>query len=211
MDEVEKMVIDLYNKALRLCDMDTPGPRQPVFQYRAASIHMKLGSLYHLKYRSDEGATQTIRGSKPCKDDHRRKNLKQLAENHYAKAVSVFKELEHGQEFLRAQTERVYLHESDLPADKSGVHGLNNYHKKIYYTIFELLCNSLPVLKAIREAEKPLGPANKNNMIDNNPDKQSNKEATDGSDKDEEDIHIYDVFIKKLQNSLLDLSKFLST
>ena len=80
-----------------------------------------------------------------------------------------------------------------------------------YYTIFELLCNSLPVLKAIREAEKPLGPANKNNMIDNNPDKQSNKEAINGSDKDEEDIHIYDVFIKKLQNSLLDLSKFLST
>ena len=53
--------------------------------------------------------------------------------------------------------------------------------------------------------------ANKNNMIDNNPDKQSINEATDGSDKDDEDIHIYDVFIKKLQNSLLDLSKLLST
>ena len=172
-DEVEKMVADLYNRALRLCDIETLGPRQPVFQYRAASIHMKLGSLYHLKFRNEED----------------------------------LKELEHGQEFLRAQTERVYLHESDLPTDKSGSHSLNNYHKKTYHTIFELLCDSLPILQAIEEAEKLPSPASKMNMIDSD----ANKGSPDNKhQKDEEEIHIYDVLIKKLQNNLLDLNKSLS-
>ena len=207
MDELEKMVADLYNRALRLCDIETPGPRQPVFQYRAASIHMKLGSLYHLKYRNEEELQQTLRHSKPNKDEHRRKNLKQLAENHYAKAVVMFKELDHGQEFLRAQTERVYLHESDLPKDKSGSHSLNNYHKKTYHTIFELLCDTLPILQVIEETEKLPSPASKVNMIDTDKNKSSSNTK---HEKDDEEIHIYDIVIKKLQNNLLDLSKSLS-
>ena len=206
-DEVEKMVADLYNRALRLCDIETAGPSQPVFQYRAASIHMKLGSLYHLKYRNEEDFQQSLRHSKPNRDEHRRKNLKQLAENHYAKAVVMFKELDHGQEYLRAQTERVYLHESDLPKDKSGSHNLNNYHKKTFHTIFELLCDALPILQVIEEAEKRPSPGNKMNMVDND----ENKGSSDNKyEKDEEEIHIYDVVIKKLQNNLLDLNKSLS-
>ena len=203
-EEAEKMVVDLYNRALRLCDIDTPGPRQPVFQYRAASIHMKLGSLYHLKYRADEDGN-SLRPTKPNIEEHRRKNLKQLAENHYVKAVSMFRDLEHGQEFLRAQTERVYLHESDLSNDKSSTQGFNNFSKKTFHTIFELLSDCLPILKLIEDVEKLPTPASKN-MIDT--DRTTKSENSQKFDEDE--IHIYDILIKKIQSNLLDLSKLLS-
>lgn len=204
MDEAEKMVIDLYNRALRLCDIDTPGPRQPVFQYRAASIHMKLGSLYHLKYRNEEESTN-LSYSKPNKEEHRRKNLKQLAENHYAKAVSMFRDLEHGPEFLRAQTERVYLHESELSKDKSSIQGFNNFSRKTYHTIFGLLGDCLPIMQVIEDSEKLPTPSK--NMIDTD----KNTEGDTDPKIEDEEIHIYAVLVKKIQSNLLDLSKLLST
>jgi len=203
MEEAEKLVIDLYNRALRLCDIETPGPRQPVFQYRAASIHMKLGSLYHLKYRNDED-NSSGRQSNHNIEEHRRKNLKQLAENHYIKAVTMFKDLEHGHEFLRAQTERIYLYESDISQDKSGVQGFNNFSKKTYHLIFELFSDCLPILKVIEDIEKLPTPANKN-MIDTDNNSDTNQKF------DEEEIHIYAILIKKIQSNLLDLSKLLSS
>ena len=202
MDEAEKMVTDLYHRALRLCDIDTPGPRQPVFQYRAASIHMKLGSLYHLKYRNEEEISN-LAYSKPTKEEHRRKNLKQLAENHYAKAVTLFRDLEHGPEFLRAQTERVYLHESEISKDKNSVQGFNNFSRKTYHTIFGLLTDCLPIIQVIEDIEKLPTPSK--NMIDT--------DKTAGGDTDpkiDEEIHIYAVLVKKIQCNLLDLSKLLS-
>ena len=206
MDEVEKLVVDLYGRALRLCDIESPGPRQPVFQYRAASIHMKLGSLYHLKYRKEEDNGK-FRSVKPGKDDHRRKNLKQLAENHYAKAVAMFKELEHGQEFLRAQLERVYLHESDLSKDKHRSQGFNTFTKKTYHTIFELLCESLPILRAINDSEKLKIATTKKKMIVSDGNKD---QSVSESEIDEDEIHIYDILMKKVQNNLLELSKSMS-
>ena len=205
MEEVEKMIVELYGKALRFCEIDLPGPSQPIFQYRAASIHMKLGSLYHLKYRT-ESESIVMRDSRSNKEDHRRKNLKQLAENHYSKAVAMFKDLEHGQEFLRVQTERVYLHESDLSKDKGSTQSFNNFFKKTYNHIFELLCDTLPVLQLIYDAEKLPATSNPNKCIDSD----DNKNKLAMQPRDEEEIHIYDVLVKKIQNNLLDISKSLS-
>ena len=49
--QVEKEVTDLMTKALRHCHVDTVSP-QPTVQYRAATVHHRLASLYHNAYRT---------------------------------------------------------------------------------------------------------------------------------------------------------------
>ncbi|KDR07629.1 Erythroid differentiation-related factor 1 [Zootermopsis nevadensis] len=82
-------------RALKYCDLDTPGPRQPVYQFRAATIHHRLASLYHKSYR-----TLTA-------DDARRKNVLLLSRLHYEKSSHLMLQLEHPLDFLRIQLERV--------------------------------------------------------------------------------------------------------
>ena len=86
-------------KALKYCDLETPGPKQPVYQFRAASIHHRLASLYHKSYRSLSS------------DEPRRKNTLVLSRLHYEKASRLLLQLEHCSEFLRVQMERVALAE----------------------------------------------------------------------------------------------------
>ena len=50
--QVEKDVTDLMLKALKYCDVDTPTLKQPSYQYRAATIHHRLASLYHNAFRN---------------------------------------------------------------------------------------------------------------------------------------------------------------
>jgi hypothetical protein len=50
-EEAEREVAEYLMKALKYCDVDTPGLRQPIYQFRAASIHHRLASLYHKSYR----------------------------------------------------------------------------------------------------------------------------------------------------------------
>ena len=56
--QVEKEVTDLMMKALKNCDVDIESPRQPTCQYRAASIHHRLASLYHNTYRGQVSCTE---------------------------------------------------------------------------------------------------------------------------------------------------------
>jgi hypothetical protein len=39
-------------KALKYCDVDGPTLKQPSYQYRAATIHYRLASLYHNAFRN---------------------------------------------------------------------------------------------------------------------------------------------------------------
>jgi hypothetical protein len=50
-EEAEREVAEFLMKALKYCDLDTPGPHQPIYQFRAATIHHRLASLYHKSYR----------------------------------------------------------------------------------------------------------------------------------------------------------------
>ena len=69
-DEAEKQVTEYFLKALKYCDTEMSGPRQVVYQYRAAVIHQRLASLYHHSYRCYQ----------PGDNSFRRKKLKQLSE-----------------------------------------------------------------------------------------------------------------------------------
>lgn len=46
-EEHSREVMDLLTKALKHCDVKTPGARQPLYQYRAAVIYMRLAGIYH--------------------------------------------------------------------------------------------------------------------------------------------------------------------
>lgn len=41
-EELEREVVELFQKALKYCDMESPGPRQPIYQLRAATINHRL-------------------------------------------------------------------------------------------------------------------------------------------------------------------------
>ncbi|XP_077992007.1 erythroid differentiation-related factor 1-like isoform X2 [Glandiceps talaboti] len=51
-EEVEKNIKDCMIKALKYCDVGEGSPRQPITQYRAATIHHRLASMHHNSYRN---------------------------------------------------------------------------------------------------------------------------------------------------------------
>lgn len=46
-EDFAREVVDLLTKALKYCDVKNSGARQPLYQYRAAVIYMRLASIYH--------------------------------------------------------------------------------------------------------------------------------------------------------------------
>lgn len=94
-DKVEKEVVDLMLKSLKYCNVDIKSAKQPMCQYRAATIHHRLASLYHNSLRNQQNS------------DQRKKYLRQLMETHYRKAVSFFSMLECHTELLRVLLEQV--------------------------------------------------------------------------------------------------------
>ncbi|KAL2083123.1 hypothetical protein ACEWY4_020896 [Coilia grayii] len=95
-EQVEREVTEAMLKSLRFCDLDTPSPRQPLYQYRAATIHHRLASMYHSCYRNQVG-------SEVARKQHRLE-----AELHYSQASALFLSLGHAPcELLRTLLERV--------------------------------------------------------------------------------------------------------
>lgn len=93
-------MIEMLQKALKYCDMETPGSRQPVYQFRAANIQHRLASLYHRVYRNSD-----------VEDTTKRKANLQLSKLYYEKSSKILLALEQTVEFLTVQMERVALAE----------------------------------------------------------------------------------------------------
>ncbi|KFP98273.1 Erythroid differentiation-related factor 1, partial [Haliaeetus albicilla] len=70
-EQIEKEVSEAMKKSLKYCDVDTVSARQPLCQYRAATIHHRLASMYHSCLRNQVG------------DEHLRKQHRVLADLHY--------------------------------------------------------------------------------------------------------------------------------
>uniref|UniRef100_A0A8D9EM91 Erythroid differentiation-related factor 1 n=1 Tax=Cacopsylla melanoneura TaxID=428564 RepID=A0A8D9EM91_9HEMI len=94
-EDMEREVVDLLQKALKYCDIETASTRQVVYQYRAAIIHHRLASLYHNSCRQLDSS------------DTKRK----LALFHYEKSVRLLTKLENTSDLLRVQLERIALAE----------------------------------------------------------------------------------------------------
>ncbi|XP_053524480.1 erythroid differentiation-related factor 1 isoform X3 [Artibeus jamaicensis] len=109
-EQIEKEVSEAMMKSLKHCDVDSASARQPLCQYRAATIHHRLASMYHSCLRNQVG------------DEHLRKQHRVLADLHYGKAVTLFQLLKDTPcELLRVQLERVALAEFQMAGQNSNV------------------------------------------------------------------------------------------
>uniref|UniRef100_A0A182P9L4 Erythroid differentiation-related factor 1 n=1 Tax=Anopheles epiroticus TaxID=199890 RepID=A0A182P9L4_9DIPT len=97
-EEVEQEVVEMLQRALKLCDQDNSGPKQVLYSFRAGLIHHRIASYYHMSYRSTAL-------------EHRRKTCLRLTKLHYEKAANIFESLSEPQEFLQIQMERIALQE----------------------------------------------------------------------------------------------------
>ncbi|KAM9727911.1 erythroid differentiation-related factor 1 [Menidia menidia] len=108
-EQIEREVTEAMMKSLNYCDLQTESARQPLYQYRAATIHHRLASMYHSCYRNQVG------------DEHLRKQHRSLAELHYSKAVSLFLSLTDAPcELLRTLLERVAFAEFTMAGQSSS-------------------------------------------------------------------------------------------
>nr|XP_035125310.2 erythroid differentiation-related factor 1 isoform X2 [Callithrix jacchus] len=109
-EQIEKEVSEAMMKSLKYCDVDSVSARQPLCQYRAATIHHRLASMYHSCLRNQVG------------DEHLRKQHRVLADLHYTKATKLFQLLKDAPcELLRVQLERVAFAEFQMTSQNSNV------------------------------------------------------------------------------------------
>ncbi|XP_061545602.1 erythroid differentiation-related factor 1 isoform X2 [Phycodurus eques] len=108
-EQIEREVTEAMMKSLKYCDLHTESARQPLYQYRAATIHHRLASMYHSCFRNQVG------------DERLRKHHRSLAELHYSKAVYLFLSLKDAPcELLRALLERVAFAEFTMAEQQHG-------------------------------------------------------------------------------------------
>ncbi|KAF7665871.1 hypothetical protein LDENG_00131110 [Lucifuga dentata] len=108
-EQIEREVTESMMKSLKYCDLQTESARQPLYQYRAATIHHRLASMYHSCFRNQVG------------DEYLRKQHRSLAELHYSKAVRLFLSLKDAPcELLRTLLERVAFAEFTMAGQNSS-------------------------------------------------------------------------------------------
>lgn len=100
---------------MQYCDFDENNPKFPLYQYRAAVIHYRIGSLYHshIWYASNDSAN--------------RKNITQLAKINYEKAAKLYFQSSDVVNYLTAQMQRLALLEFLVESEY--------FKKAIYYII----------------------------------------------------------------------------
>ncbi|XP_053594409.1 erythroid differentiation-related factor 1 [Microplitis demolitor] len=180
-EEVTREVVEILQKALKHCDTETPGSRQPIYQFRAANIEHRLGSLYHRIYRELDHDNETTK----------RKTSLQLSRMHYERAAKLFMTLEQPVEFLTVQLERVALAEhqaSTSPFSKK---------LKAYQSGLEIILQCPPMLEVMIEKYKD----NKVKYKNDDESKENNFENKNKENNMDNDENINN---ENLQNKIQD-------
>ncbi|XP_075072073.1 erythroid differentiation-related factor 1 isoform X2 [Mixophyes fleayi] len=181
-EQIEREVTEAMMKSLKYCDVETASARQPLCQYRAATIHHRLASMYHSCLRNQVG------------DEHLRKQHRVLADLHYSKAVKLFQVLKDAPcELLRVQLERVAFAEFQMSSQNSTAGKLKS------------LCGALEIMMKTRcafvviECESDQG-------ADDDPSDDSS-----GNLRKDEVVKLVNIFESRLSFVLLQLVKLLSS
>lgn len=188
-EELEREVVEILHKALKHCDIDTPGPKQPVYQFRAAIIHHRLGSLYHRIYRRLEADSE----------GKNRKTTLQLSKIHYEKAAKLFLSLEQPVEFLTVQLERVALAEYQAEIATLFQNKLKAYQSALDYI---LQCNTLIVQKNILPKIDNKQQSTKSDATHN-----CDNSLIEEQDQNQEEEKLVLLLEQRLQNCLKSLTK----
>ncbi|RVE46761.1 hypothetical protein evm_008545 [Chilo suppressalis] len=128
-------VAEAFKQALKHCLL-SPGPRQYLYQFRAAMIHHRLGSLYHSQYRITH------------EDGPKRRTLLNATRTNYEHAANMFARLEDAGMYLTVQLEHVAALEGQAAVSP-------NLKLKSLQTAIQLLrqCHSIMKLINDRDAE----------------------------------------------------------
>lgn len=94
-DEIDQEIIELLLGSLKLCDTETPGPKQIVYTIRTGLIYHKLAIIYSRQYRTTNNS------------NNRKKKLLNLCRLYYEKSFKVFQNIEAPTEFIEVQIDRL--------------------------------------------------------------------------------------------------------
>ncbi|CRL02229.1 CLUMA_CG015066, isoform A [Clunio marinus] len=121
-DELERDVVEMLMKALKLCDLETNNCRQVLYCFRAGLIHHRLGSFYHQSLRS-------------ITDETKKRTTLQLCRLNYEKSLNLLESLKEFKDYFQVQMERIALQEL-LAEDSSNVQQkIRNYQMALTYFI----------------------------------------------------------------------------
>lgn len=98
--ELEKQVLDLLQKSLKLCDLEHTGSRQILYTYRSGLIHKRIASFHYSQLRNSCTECSSIP-----------KTTLQLCKHHYERAAAILDSLRETSDYLVVQLERISLQE----------------------------------------------------------------------------------------------------
>uniref|UniRef100_A0A8C0IUS1 Erythroid differentiation-related factor 1 n=1 Tax=Chelonoidis abingdonii TaxID=106734 RepID=A0A8C0IUS1_CHEAB len=189
-EQIEKEVSEAMMKSLKYCDIDTESARQPLCQYRAATIHHRLASMYHSCLRNQVG------------DEHLRKQHRVLAELHYSKAVKLFQLLKDAPcELLRVQLERVAFSEFQMASQNSSAGKLKTLSGALDILIKTQCAFQLIRKELLAECEQD---------VKSNDEKTPRGDSSSNLNKDEV-IKLLSIFESRLSFLLLQSIKLLTS
>ncbi|XP_023564668.1 erythroid differentiation-related factor 1 isoform X3 [Octodon degus] len=198
-EQIEKEVREAMMKSLKYCDVDLVSPRQPLCQYRAATIHHRLASMYHSCLRNQVG------------DERLRKQHRLLADLHYTKAVKLFQLLKDAPcELLRVQLERVAFAEFQMTSQNSNVGKL-----KTLSGALDIMVRSEHAFQLIRKElmkDQLMKDSDQRSKVAFQPNGSEASPATDSSSLNQEEvIKLLSIFESRLSFLLLQSIKLLSS
>ncbi|KAM3959812.1 LOW QUALITY PROTEIN: erythroid differentiation-related factor 1 [Aphomia sociella] len=123
-------VADAIQQALKHCQRG--GPRQHLYQFRAAMLHHRLASLHHAQYRMTN------------EDGPKRRTLLNAIRSNYELAANMFASLEDSAMFLTVQMEHVAVLETQALLSP-------NVKLKSLQTAVQLLRQSHSIMKLIKD------------------------------------------------------------
>ncbi|XP_052745030.1 erythroid differentiation-related factor 1 isoform X3 [Bicyclus anynana] len=126
-------VAEAFKHALKYCLL-SPGPRQYLYQFRAAMIYHRLGSLYHSQYRVTR------------EDGPRRRSLLSATCAQYEKAAMQFAALEDAAMFLTVRLEHVAALEAHAAVSP-------NVKLKSLQNAIELLRQCHSIMKVLKDRD----------------------------------------------------------
>ncbi|XP_012254661.2 erythroid differentiation-related factor 1 [Athalia rosae] len=192
-EELEREVVEILQKALKHCDVETPGPRQPVYQFRAANIQHRLASLYHRVYREMEADVDT----------NKRKTTLQLCKLYYEKAAKLLLSLEQATEFLTVQMERVALAEFQAQCSTTF-----NSKLKFYQAGIDLILQCRPILDVLHDRNKGIKlKTDKSEVCDNQTDILLKNDKSEEEKLSEEEEKLIVLLEQRLQFLFRSITK----
>lgn len=113
-EELERDVLEMLIKALKLCDLETNSSRQVLYCFRAGLIHHRLGSFYHHSLRT-------------ISDDAKKRTTLQLCRLNYEKSSNLLESLKEFKDYFQVQMERIALQEYLAEESTNAQQKMKNY------------------------------------------------------------------------------------